>query len=270
MIERKKSRIPTGEETSSISPSKPTNSIESLDEIYKNFKLKQIKPSSENLQAEPALSPEEEKFLLLYRKNNDGTLCKVVRRREFRALTIEELKKIHLESSAPHDRTIKLFEKVKSSFNIPTAKLIKKPATQLRYSRNILDKYLNSVKKSSSPPKQNVRSAISTPLLNLYRQRYNTSPHSVDSDSGLYPKINHKTHWKTKSFKPQSLKDLNEFISSYHNFVNIRAPKSGVAMRSSERFGIRPFTRNEVLSDYGCYSNILPRIKNLEVLKGFT
>lgn len=270
MTERKKSRIATPEEASSISPSKPINSIESLDEIYKNFKLKQTKPISEDSQAEPVLSPDEEKFLLLYRKNHDGTLCKVVRRREFRALTIEELKKIHLESSAPQDRPIKLFEKVKSSFNISTANLTKKPATQFRYSRNILEKYLKSVKKSPSPPKQKPRSAISTPLLNLYRQRYNNSPQSIDNESGVYPKINKEIHWKAKSFKPQTMKDLNEFISSYHNFVNNRVPKSGVAMRSSERFGIRPNTRNEVLSDYGCYNNILPRIKNIEVLKGFT
>lgn len=263
----KVSALPQDENSPHIPPTN-TCSINSLDQIYTNFKLKQIKPLSSDSQFEPSVLTDEDKCMVLYRKNHDGTLCKVVRRREFRPLTLEELNKIHLESTSSQKKAFKFIEKAKGFQNIPPTSIVKKPSTQSRYSSHIFEKYLTTSKKSPpSPPNPKPRSAVSTPLLNLYRQKYTSSPIATEIEFSSYAKINTGIHWKAKNFKPQSTKDLNEFISSYNTIVNSRGSKPGLAMRNSERFGLKSFSKHDAISDYG---NVLPRIKNLEVLKGFS
>lgn len=253
------------DENSSKNPPKHAITLRTIDKIYKMIKLKQSKPLPTDSHHELPILIDEEKCLVLYRKNHDGTLCKVIRRREFNPLTIEDISKISAESTSFREKTQSFIEKTKATSDIPLSSMVRKPYHQSKYSSHIIEKFLSPSKNSLSPSKPKSRTANSTPLLNLYRQKYNRSPIDADIESTTYAKITKGIHWKAKILKPHTTRDLNDFLASRSATISTKGSKLGLAMRNAERLGLKSFLKNDAISDY---VNVLPRIKNLEVLKG--
>jgi hypothetical protein len=198
---------------------------------------------------EELLRNEAGNFHILYRNIQDGRAIKVVRRREYNPITIEEIKKIQLASILQPQNDEKLATKNASKpENIQKVKLaVESDKDRIVTNSSVISKpqtissssHLNRA--SSEKLFQKTRSISPSTLKNSKFSSANLSKlqeiKSLNLERIIYADYSKQFHWKADNIRPRTFKELRSLLTSIHIASNPKSKSSGnLPSRSRQRF----------------------------------
>ena len=217
-------------------------------------------------------------FQILYRNIQDGKAIKVVRRREYDPITIQELQKIRLDDILATRNVEKL-----TTGNASKPENIQKVGLGVESGK---DQIATSTSAIGKPPtissSSNLNRAFSEKILpksrcislNALKTSKFSSIHlsklqqikSLNLERIIYADYSKHFHWKSENIKPRTFKELTSLLTSIHIASNPRSKSnSNLPSRSRQRFkSTQQIEPEKLQQDYPSYAII---IKKCEAVK---
>ena len=227
---------------------------------------------------EELLRNEAGNFHILYRNIKDGKAIKVVRRREYNPIPIQERQKIQLDGILATQNVEKLatgnaskpenIQKVRlavesGKHQIATStSVIAKPPTisSSSHLKRALSERILPKSRSISPSTSKISKFSSTNISKLQEIK------SLNLERIIYADYSKHFHWKADNIKPRTFKELTSLLTSIHIASNPKSKSnSNLPSRSRQRFKSSQQIEPEKLQqEYPSYATI---IKKCEAVK---
>lgn len=227
---------------------------------------------------EELLRKEAGNFHILYRNTKDGKAIKVVRRREYNPITIQEIQKIQLSGMLETQNVDKLamgnasnqknIQKVRMAVEIDKDRLATNSSVIAKPSTITTSSLLNRA--FSEKLLHKTRSISPTTLKNSKYSSVNLSKlqeiKSLNLERIIYADYSKHFHWKADNIKPRTFKELTSLLTSIHIASNPKSKSnSNLPSRNRQRFkSSQPIEPEKLKQEYPSYATI---IKKCEAVK---